>query len=135
MKNKFNLLKSRLLQKTLKILGLCAGCFLIEACYGTPQSEYNDMPKKDFDIQGSVVLKDSKIPCVNTEVLLTQGRYNDTIHTFTDNKGNFIFEDIGYSEDNYHISIKQKTTQTFDFKVTEKELLANCKELNYQVNN
>jgi hypothetical protein len=38
---------SSVLSTSVKILGICATCFLLEACYGTPRSAYNKLPVTD----------------------------------------------------------------------------------------
>lgn len=40
-------MRSSVLSASVKILGICATCFLLEACYGTPRSAYKVLPAKD----------------------------------------------------------------------------------------
>jgi hypothetical protein len=133
MMNKFQLVSRRLTNKllfnSLKVLGVCSACFMIEACYGVPQTSYPDTPK-DIDVSGTIK-SEKGMDLGNVPVLLTSGKYSDTLHTVTDEKGNYIFYDVKSSKEIYHLLIKNKSgiSKTLDFAITEKDMMANKKTI------
>ncbi|MEI6765122.1 MAG: hypothetical protein WCM76_05730 [Bacteroidota bacterium] len=40
-------IKSSMLSTSVKILGICVTCFLLEACYGAPRSTFKKLPSTD----------------------------------------------------------------------------------------
>ncbi len=127
--------RSRLLKNSLKVFGVCGACFVFEACYGTPQADYPESSLSRLDISGSV--KGQEDPGSGpVEVLLTHGRYNDTLRTYTDAEAGFVFYDVKSSAEPYHILVRDrgKTIYSSDFQLTQKELMQDKKELDIHLN-
>jgi hypothetical protein len=86
---KFQLIfKSRFLKLTLRALGLCSACFLIEACYGSPQDE---LPPKNITLKGNVQSSDSLKPILGIKLKVTNSDNSGTFYSVTDSLGNFAF--------------------------------------------
>jgi hypothetical protein len=123
-----------ILRHGLKVLGVCGACFLIEACYGTPQGDYSDVKMKDVDVTGSL-RSDEGTVLSNVPVLLTNGRFGDTISAFTDKNGAFAFRDIKGSKQKYHLIIKERAgvNETMDFMINKEDMLAGKKQIDLTI--
>jgi hypothetical protein len=127
--------RSRFLRNSLKVFGICGACFVFEACYGTPQADYPESSLSKLDVSGSIKgQEDANSGPV--EVLLTNGRYNDTMRTYTDAKSCFVFYDVKSSNEPYHILLRDqgKTIYSSDFQISQKELMQDRKELEIHLN-
>lgn len=86
---KFRLIfKSRILKLLLRSMGLCSACFLIEACYGSPQSE---VPQKNITLKGNVQSNDSLKPIPGIKIKATELENNNIFFGVTDSIGNYTF--------------------------------------------
>jgi putative lipoprotein (rSAM/lipoprotein system) len=86
---KVNLIfKSRALKFVLRALGLCSACFLIEACYGSPQSE---APQKNITLKGNVQSNDSLKPIQGIKIKATELENHNIFFGVTDSSGNYAF--------------------------------------------
>jgi hypothetical protein len=117
-------LRLNFISNGLKMLGVCGACFLIEACYGTPQADYANSPLKDVDVSGTIKSRDGSL-AAGIPVLLTNGRYGDTLRTFTNEKGVYTFYDVRYSRQPYHVVVKNSlgNCETIDFKMNKDALI------------
>lgn len=121
-------LKNKFFSNTLKVLGVCSACFMFEACYGTPQADYPDTKLLDVDVSGTLKTEKGNLPS-NIQVMLVDGKFGDTISTFSDENGHFLFPNVQYSENTFQLLIKEigQTKNVADFKISEQDLLANQK--------
>jgi hypothetical protein len=123
-----------ILRHGLKVLGVCGACFLIEACYGTPQSDYSDVKIKDVDVTGSLRSAEGTV-LSNVPVLLTNGKFGDTINAVTDKNGAFVFRDIKGSKQKYHLIIKDRTgvKEAKDFMINDEDMLSGRKQVDLTI--
>lgn len=108
-KNFLNI-KSKFFSNILKIIGICSACVVIQACYGTPKADYEEMGT-NTDINGVLKTEKSLSPAPGTRVLLTNSQNSDTLTAFTDNKGSFSFTNISVRKNPYLILVKDKNNQ------------------------
>jgi hypothetical protein len=64
--------RARLFRTGLRVMGLCSLAFMIEACYGTPQADYEHIPARDLDVTGKVSGSDGQ-PEAGVNVRLNAG--------------------------------------------------------------
>jgi hypothetical protein len=84
---KFRLIfKSRILKLLLRALGLCSACFLIEACYGSPQ---NEVPQKNVTLRGNVQSNNSIKPIAGIKLRVIDTETSNAFYNVTDNAGNY----------------------------------------------
>jgi len=71
----------------LRIFGLVGLCFLIEACYGSPQSDYTSL-----DVSGTVRNSANEQPIEGLEITYINN-HQDTMKDTTDVNGQYSFPD------------------------------------------
>jgi hypothetical protein len=127
-------IRNKMISKVLGVLGVCGACFMIEACYGTPQADYSDAPMKDVDLTGTIKSADGTIVS-DVPVMLTKGRFGDTLRTISDDHGIYTFYDVKGSKEPYHLIIKTPdgSKESVDFKLDRKELLSDKKQIDFVI--
>lgn len=83
--------KSGILKSTLRIGGLCSLAFMIEACYGTPQADFEHVPARDLDVSGKVSGSNGQ-PEAGVKVTLNTG--SREYYSITGSDGTYYFDDV-----------------------------------------
>jgi putative lipoprotein (rSAM/lipoprotein system) len=98
-------IKSYLIRSALKLLGITSVCFLFEACYGTPQGDFNPLTKLNFT--GKVNSISTNLPIDGIEVTLTeQVNTHNTEKGFSDSSGVFSVKMNASNNYNYKLSFR-----------------------------
>lgn len=95
--------KTQVYRNILRLSGLCAACFVFEACYGVPRSSY--IHGRSIDVSGTVNEIETHDVVPNAIIQLYIDGEKDTISTFTDIHGNFTFYNILNGSGVYHVAV------------------------------
>lgn len=81
--------KSKFLKRVLKATGLCTACFIFEACYGSPEGEFEPIINEQIGFTGWVKDDSTKIGIENISVKIENLSSGQSMRSFTDQNGNY----------------------------------------------
>jgi hypothetical protein len=122
--------RRHLIGNSLKFLGVAGALCVFEACYGTPQADYPVSKLDDVDVSGTLRTHDGAI-MANAKVELTGDKYGDTLMTYTDASGSFIFYDVKCRSKEFHLLYEApagEVVQT-DFTIAKEDMAADKKHI------
>lgn len=82
-------LRGSFYRRILKATGLCTACFIFEACYGTPEGDYDPIMNESIEFSGWVKEDSTKSGIENISVRIENMASGQNLKTFTDRFGRY----------------------------------------------
>jgi len=128
--------RSRFFVNMLKLAGLCSTAFVIEACYGTPQADYDDLPDRNVNLDFTITDKTSTSS--KTMLKLINKATGDTTIAVDKGDGLFSFGKVKTSRNAYNLLIITQrgdavTEKSEELKLSGKEILSGQASINIEI--